>query len=79
MKLLLFGFAVLLLGCKSQIKQPERPTDVPDKAFWIGGIDGGTWFLIQKVDSNNISAFIKVYNDQTGELIVSKCLSCSAV
>jgi len=49
---------------------PRRLANIPTRATWIGGLDGGTWFLIDKVVSNH--AFrVKLYNDNDGELIVN--------
>jgi hypothetical protein len=49
---------------------PRKLANIPTPATWIGGADGGTWFLIDKVVSND--AFrIKLYNDNNGELITN--------
>ncbi len=45
---------------------------IPENAFWIGGADGGNWYLIDNVHDHRNNAIIKVYNDNDGSLIVSK-------
>lgn len=61
-------------------KEPARVNGIPEQAFWVGGVDGGNWFLVDKVHDHRNNALIKVYNDNDGSLIVSKrfMLICSA-
>jgi len=65
---------ILFFGCnqKSEIVQPERKTGIPKDAFWIGGVDGGNWYKVEYVHNHRNGAKISVYNDYTGELIISK-------
>jgi hypothetical protein len=53
-------------------KAPARVNGVPEQAFWVGGVGGGNWFLVDKVHDHKNNAVIKVYNDNDGSLIVSK-------
>jgi hypothetical protein len=46
---------------------PSRPSGVPAKAVWAGGIDGGRFFLMGPARANGTYP-LKVYNDYTGEL-----------
>ncbi|MBN4051231.1 hypothetical protein JYU16_00290 [bacterium AH-315-M05] len=60
--------------------QPERAEGIPDNAFWIGGVDGGRWYVISNVDKNTQMADFKIYNDYTGDLIFERNLKlyCSS-
>jgi hypothetical protein len=51
---------------------PKRIDGIPDKAFWIGGTEGGNWYYVEYIHPHRSNAIIKIYNDQNGELIVSK-------
>jgi hypothetical protein len=51
---------------------PVKPKEIPDEAFWIGGTDGGNWYLIESVDKLRKEASIDVYSDRDGELLISK-------
>jgi hypothetical protein len=51
---------------------PEKVKSIPDKAFWVGGVDGGNWYLLDFINKSRKEAFFKIYNDYTGELIESK-------
>ncbi|MFT3751292.1 MAG: hypothetical protein QM768_23475 [Agriterribacter sp.] len=64
--IILFLAAYFYLG-KPVIKPPERLSNIPRQAEWVGGADGGNWYQITKVISKD--AFkIKIYNEGTGEL-----------
>jgi hypothetical protein len=34
--------------------QPKKLTNIPNGAFWKGGIDGGNWFLIERINTHKI-------------------------
>jgi hypothetical protein len=70
-----FAFAIVagiifFTSCKqSKVKTPDRLRNIPQEAKWIGGVDGGSWYQVSEVLSDN--AFkIKIYNDGNGELEV---------
>ena len=68
-------FSIIFFSClvyKSKISTPAKPKGVPKKAFWIGGADGGNWYLVEYVHPHKNNAFIKIYNDNNGNLIASK-------
>jgi hypothetical protein len=46
---------------------PSRPSGVPAKAVWAGGIDGGRFLLMSPANPDGTYP-LKVYNDYTGEL-----------
>jgi hypothetical protein len=53
MKKILFLLLTLIFvsACDVQQSEPEipnKPSEVPDKAFWVGGLDGGVFVLIEK-------------------------------
>jgi hypothetical protein len=76
MKTLIFiAFLLATSACSSNHdgrKEPVRVKGIPEKAFWVGGADGGSWFLVEDVHSHRNNAVIKVYNDNDGSLIASK-------
>jgi hypothetical protein len=46
---------------------PEKVTNIPTDAKWVGGIDGGEWFYLRsKQDS---IYYIEIYDDYTGAKI----------
>lgn len=63
---------VSCIDSKDKIPAPARPIRVPEKAFWIGGADGGNWYLVEYVHPHKNNAVIKIYNDNNGDLITSK-------
>lgn len=69
-----YWICFVIFGCVNhqKLNPPEKPKGVPEKAFWVGGADGGSFYLIEQIDSTNKSAVIKVYNDYTGDLIEGK-------
>jgi hypothetical protein len=56
--------------CKVQDTEPEpppRPSNVPAKAIWAGGLDGGDFILLAPATpAGTYSA--KIYNDHSGDL-----------
>ncbi|MDN3436402.1 hypothetical protein QMA03_18665 [Pseudoalteromonas sp. APC 3356] len=51
MKKILFLLLTLIFvsACDVQQSEPEipnKPSEVPDKAFWVGGLDGGVFVLM---------------------------------
>lgn len=68
-------FVLIIASCsdeKDKNKTPARLKDIPDKAFWVGGVDSGNWFYVDYVHAHRNNAVIKVYNGQDGSLIISK-------
>lgn len=51
---------------------PDRIANIPKDAFWVGGADGGQWYLADKIDSTNQTIHFKIYNDYTGDVVVDK-------
>ena len=61
---------VLFTSCKQpRVKAPDRLMNIPKDAKWVGGADGGHWYQIEEVISENTFK-IKIYNDGDGELEV---------
>lgn len=65
-KILLLVLTMLFLcACDAQqidLDVPKKPRAVPDKAFWVGGLDGGVFVLIAK--NKNLEPneyFAKIY------------------
>ena len=66
---LLFTGIIYFTSCKVKVKAPDRLATIPDKAVWVGGADGGNWYELSKVVSNNTFK-IKIYNDFSGDTII---------
>jgi hypothetical protein len=67
--------AINSLACNqgtSNREVPGRIQGIPDSAFWVGGSDGGNWYLVKNIDANKNSAYISIYHDFTGDLLLSK-------
>lgn len=76
MKFLIITFVlIILLGCKESenednIQPPLRHKNIPSTAFWHGHLDGGQWYQCKK--SSDIYSFnCTVYNEHTGEIVIS--------
>lgn len=70
---------IILLLCLSSCMEierkgfsPNRLKTIPKEAFWVGGPDGGNWYEIKSINAHRNMASIILYNDQTGEIILSK-------
>jgi hypothetical protein len=62
----------LLAACQCRVQSPEpepppRPSGVPAKAVWAGGIDGGDFILLSSPTADG-SYPAKIYNDHSGDL-----------
>jgi hypothetical protein len=74
MNTLILIFILIISSCsnKNSKEKPVRITSIPEKAFWVGGSDGGNWYLVDYIHPQRNNADIKVYNDNDGSLIISK-------
>ncbi len=52
-----------------EVKAPEKHQNIPESAFWQGGIDGGFWYDCNPTEQNYRYHCI-VYNDSTGDVII---------
>jgi hypothetical protein len=52
---------------ESSAEGPARPSGVPEKAIWAGGVDGGNFILMSPARPDG-TYLLKVYHDYTGEL-----------
>lgn len=60
-----------------EIEPPPRPSGVPTKAVWAGGIDGGEFILLSPAASDGTYP-VKIYNDHSGDLEFSGRLRLTA-
>jgi hypothetical protein len=66
--LMLASGIIYFLGNKhTNVIPPKRSANIPLQAEWVGGANGGIWYLVTKVISKNTFK-IKIYNDGNGEL-----------
>jgi hypothetical protein len=75
MKSLKLFLPVVLLICtcsavvsclQTKTTTPQRPSKVPETAFWCGGADGGSWYEIKSISNGTYN--IAIYNDFTGDI-----------
>jgi hypothetical protein len=52
----------------SDPEPPVRPASVPTKAIWAGGVDGGSFILLEPSKKAN-QYVAKIYDDSVGEVI----------
>jgi hypothetical protein len=67
---------LILTSCRfnghETIEPPARKADIPKDAFLTGGVDGINWYEVVHVHNHRNSAFIKIFDENRGRLIVSK-------
>lgn len=51
---------------------PERVGKISKDAFWVGGIDGGQWYLVDSINKADKTIHFKIFNDYNGDLVVDK-------
>ena len=80
-----FLFGLLLSNCnyKKDVQnknEHKRLDGIPNQAFWIGGMDGVNWFVIDSINKNSKSVTFEIYNDNSGQLIEKRIftLSCNS-
>lgn len=47
---------------------PDKPSQVPAEAVWLGGCDGGSWMELVSIEKDQ--ARFRVYRDWNGDLIL---------
>lgn len=55
-KLFSIFILVIIFSCNSN--ERKKPDNVPQKAIWKGGVDGGCWVLFESVTDDTIEAII---------------------
>jgi len=68
----LFVFFFALASCGHKSKQRVPPKELPEEVFWIGDKQGGYWYLVHQVHPHRNNAYITIYNDRDGKLVISK-------
>lgn len=62
--IMLWLMVFIIVGCNIEIKTevPERPSNVPESAIWIGGPDGGVFVFVKKHNDVDAKIYLaKVY------------------
>ena len=75
MKKIIIAILITLLwpGCNiDRDYQPERVEGIPKDAFWVGGPDGGQWYIIENINKEMGTANFKIFNDHSGTLEISR-------
>ncbi len=67
---LFFSFLIILSVTSCKVTQPKKANGIPDKAFWVGGKDGGQWYLIDSINKSAQTINCKIFNDYSGNLII---------
>lgn len=66
LSLVLISLVIFFLTHNSAVTAPDRVSNIPKEARWIGGSDGGNWFeIVQTLEEGKFR--IKIYNENTGE------------
>lgn len=68
----LFVCFLTLAGCSHNSKHPIHLKNIPDDAFWVGNEQRGYWYLVHRIHNHKNNAYITIYNDQDGRVIISK-------
>lgn len=53
---------------EADVIAPNKPGSVPDNVFWVGGVDGGNFISISKVERMDNLYSARIYNDYSGDL-----------
>jgi hypothetical protein len=68
--LLLLAF-LFLAGCEGEIStpvEPDRPPNIPTASIWVGGLDGGVFVLVKKLEKSNSDLYEAEIHYISGEL-----------
>lgn len=71
-KTIIFSFFLVFLLVNCGTNKRTKPKDIPETAFWAGGVDGGQWYQIDSIDMQNNTILCKIYNDNNGELVADR-------
>ena len=67
-----FWFALLVASCGNgstgMVAEPKRPQNVPAKAIWVGGPDGGVFVVIEKRKETEPHVYYAEIYYESGEL-----------
>lgn len=63
MKKIFFIISIIIFfpACEVQVSEPEppnKPAQVPNKAFWVGGLDGGVFVLVERNDDLDANEYL---------------------
>lgn len=65
MRKILLSVLLFISACDVQQtvpQAPNKPATVPEKAFWVGGLDGGVFVLVQKSEKlKKYEYFAEIY------------------
>ncbi len=73
MRKILFIISVLIFfsACdvqKSEPEAPNKPAQVPNKAFWVGGLDGGVFVLVERNENLEVNEYLGEIYYVSGDL-----------
>ena len=51
---------------------PDRVGEIPQDAFWVGGFDGGQWYLVDSINKIARTIHFIIYNDYNGDIVADK-------
>ena len=66
MKLLICNLIFLLmLGCsvEHEVVEPKKPSQVPESALWVGGMDGGVFIKVKEKSNKYIGEVYYISGD----------------
>ena len=70
-RILFIGFLVLA-SCSHKSKQAIHHKNIPDEAFWVGNEQRGYWYLVHRIHPHKNNAYITIYDELNGNVIMSK-------
>lgn len=59
--LFIISIFLFLSACDVQKSEPEipnKPAQVPNKAFWVGGLDGGVFVLVERSENLETNEYL---------------------
>lgn len=71
LKFFLILFVVVSSGCETQesvIIEPNKPVNVPSKAIWVGGVDGGVFVLVKESEQSSEGIYLGEIYYVSGDL-----------
>lgn len=61
-------YTILASSCGEYTSEPERPSNVPAEADWVGGEDGGSYIQCLTYNPKTGLARFIIYNDFSGQV-----------
>ena len=71
------GSGIYFFTASSEVIVPDRLSNIPEQAKWVGGTDGGNWYeVVDEISTNSFK--IRIYNDHNGEILADTIFNVNA-